>query len=275
MLWLVLLSPSSAQYTVSYTSDGFSVYSGGKVVYATTETPDYVDFTYHNEPFDMWYVIGHCIGDGNWNNSPEYVGTSMFPMKPDNGIMITQDPDGAFMSKGILRFSCYPLADATLGIKLIRKPGDWTEQWGISDDGSLVKDCLSGSIVVSESGFYTIELNTADDVLYIYRIGDTQTTYESICVRGSWDGWTADKPMTLCPMNGFESHIWKTEIESDGTISFKFKTPGGWDANWGGSIDDVFPYGNARNDGYDIRVPAGKWIVLFNDIDLSYAQVSK
>lgn len=164
-------SPSSAQYTVSYTSDGFSVYSGGKVVYTTTETPDYVDFTYHNEPFDMWYD----------------------------------------------------------------------------------------------------------------RIGDTQTTYESICIRGSWDGWSADKPMTLCPMvyniddNAVESHIWKTEIESDGTIEFKFKTPGDWETgtNWGGSIDDVFPYGNAWNDGYNIRVPAGKWIVLFNDIDLSYALVSK
>lgn len=218
---------------------------------------------------ELWYLIGGGIGDGKWTNSADAIGTSIYPMS-----LVDKYEYDKKTGKGELIFTGYL---TTEGFKLIKTPGDalWTDQWGMKD-GNLVKnDGGSGNITVPENGYYTIKLDTKSDKLTVEKLESTPTVYESICMSGSFNDWGNT---TMTPVNTTESvkannHIWVYTLDAtDGAKEVKFKLAptadsDGWGTNWGGS---AFPYGIGTNGGSNVPVPAGKYIVVFNDIDGCY-----
>ena len=207
----------------------------------------------------MWYLIGACIGDGNWSNSTEAIGTSIYPMSVVKDY--EYDPK---TGKGELTFTGYL---TTEGFKLIKTPGGWDDQWGMSDGNPVKNDGGSGNIVVEANGYYTVKLDTKNDKLTIEKAEITPTVYPSICMSGDFNEWS-DTPMTAVnTVEGVTNHIWSYILETPEGSNVKFKIPASWDSNWGNS---AFPYGIGSLNGDNIPVAAGKYIVVFNDIDGSY-----
>lgn len=210
---------------------------------------------------EMWYLIGSCIGDGKWSNSPAGIGTSLYPMS------IVKDYEyDKKTGEGELTFTGWLTPD---GFKLVKTPGGWDDQWGSSDGATtgVMNDGGSKNLCVPEAGYYTVTLDTKKDVLSVAKADITPTVYESICVTGDFNGCT-DTAMTPVNTVVANNHIWSFVLDATGgDTTAKFKIPGSWDTNWGG---DAFPYGIGSNGGDNIPVKAGKYIVVFNDIDGSY-----
>lgn len=74
-------------------------------------------------PIEMWYLIGACIGDGAWTNSPSAVGTSIYPMSIVDGYSYDKNT-----GQGELTFTGYLTPD---GFKLVHTlESTWPDQWG-------------------------------------------------------------------------------------------------------------------------------------------------
>lgn len=218
---------------------------------------------------EMWYLIGACIGDGKWTNTPEALGVSNFTMSIISGAKYNSNT-----GKGSLVFNGYLTTD---GFKIIRQRGDWNDQWGMNDGAFVFQDGGSGNITVAENGYYTVKLNNEENTVSIEPYdGAAPKVYESIAICGEFNGWDATNAMT--PFSTAEciaghNHLWSYTLEAPaGGTTAKFLTAGSWDTNWGGS---EFPYGVGVGNGANISVPEGTWIVTFNDVDGSYAFTAK
>lgn len=226
-----------------------------------TVNPYYIELS--DAPVEMWYLIGSCIGDGGWGS---VVGSSIYPLSIVNGYNYDKNT-----GKGELTFTGYFTPD---GFKLIRIPGSWDDQWGQGTSfGEFVKnDGGSGNITVPVAGYYTLTLDTKSDILKVEAADITPTVYESMNIAGDFNGWSEDQT-TMNPVNTADcmvghNHVWSYTIDATGgDTTCKFLQPG-WSPNWGAS---TFPYGIGVNNGDNIPVSAGKWVVTFNDIDGSYA----
>ena len=244
-------------------SVGGAYYCYSNVVKLTV-VPYYIKLT--DAPIEMWYLIGACIGDGGWTNSPSAIGTSIYPMSIVNGYSYDKNT-----GKGELTFTGYLTPD---GFKLVHTlESSWPDQWGQGASfGDFVKnDGGSGNITVPTAGYYTITLDTKNDVLTVEAADITPTVYSSMNIAGDFNGWAETDAMnavnTTDVMAG-HNHIWSYTIDATtGDTTCKFLQPG-WAPNWGAA---TFPYGIGTNNGANIPVTAGKWIVTFNDIDGSYA----
>lgn len=225
-----------------------------------TVKPQYVELT--DAAVEIWYLVGGCIGDGTWtNNGVENIGTSLIPLS------VVEDAEyDKSTGQGVLTYTGYFTTD---GFKLIKTPGSWTDQWGMSG-GYVKNDGGSGNITVASDGYYTVTLDTKNDVLTIVKADITPTVYEGMCVSGDFNNWS-DNAMT--PVNTLASyaghnHIWLYEIDATGgATTCKFKIPNSWATNWGNSY---FPNGVGVADGPNIPVSQGKWRVIFNDITGNY-----
>lgn len=220
---------------------------------------------------EIWYLVGDCIGDGSWgNNGVENIGVSLIPMSIVDGYEYNSTT-----GQGEIQFTGYFLAGK--GFKLIKTPGSWNDQWGNSAaagiDNPVKNDGGSSNLQVSASGYYSVKLNTATDVLTIEAV-DAPDIYH-IMMQGDFNGWTDVEMTPVNTVEGMNNHIWKYELDAtSGDTTAKFKVaPGeggsadGWGVNWGGT---GFPYGIGSNGGADIAVPAGRYNVIFNDIDGFY-----
>lgn len=230
-----------------------------------TIIPYYIMLT--DAPIEMWYLIGACIGDGAWTNSPSAVGTSIYPMSIVDGYSYDKNT-----GQGELTFTGYLTPD---GFKLVHTlESSWPDQWGQGASfGEYVKnDGGSGNITVPVAGYYTITLDTKADKLSIQAADITPTVYSSMNIAGDFNGWSETEG-AMNAVNTSESmighnHIWSYTIDAtSGDTTCKFLQPG-WAPNWGAT---TFPYGIGLNNGDNIPVAAGKWVVTFNDIDGSYA----
>lgn len=212
---------------------------------------------------ELWYLIGGCIGDGSWGAE---VGTAVIPMSPVEGAKY-DDATG----KGDLVYIGYFLSSQ--GFKIVKIPGQWADQWG-AEDGDFSKPFLKNDekegsdFKVPADGYYKISLNTKDNKMSIVATDTPAHTYNHMFISGDFNTWGVDTQMT--PVNtvaGVENHIWKYELDATGgdtTVKFLYD---GWAPNWG---DAGFPYGFGVNGGANIPVTAGKYIVVFNDIDGYY-----
>lgn len=194
---------------------------------------------------ETWYLVGSCIGDGSWGNSSfDNVGTSLFPLSRVSGTTIS--------------YTGYFTTD---GFKLIKTPGSWSDQWGQGANGYVKNDGGSGNITVPTAGYYTVTLNTMTDELTIEPADVTPADYE-VGMAGSFNGWSF-QAMTKCAGS---DHLWRFELEANGNEEAKFLIDG-WSVNWG-SKD--FPSGFGVQNGDNIPVERGKYIVVFNDITGGY-----
>lgn len=220
---------------------------------------------------ELWYLTGDCIGDGSWtNNGMEDIGVSLVPMSLIDGYEYD-----ATTGQGEIQFTGYFLAGK--GFKLIKTPGSWDNQWGNSAaagiDAPVKNDGGSSNLSVPTSGYYTVKLNTATDILTV-EAADEAPVYH-IQIQGDFNGWTDAAMTSVNTVAGMNNHIWKYELDATGgdtTAKFKI-APGeggsadGWGVNWGGSN---FPYGIGSNGGANIPVTAGHYNIIFNDIDGFY-----
>lgn len=214
---------------------------------------------------EMWYLIGSCIGDGKWTNTPEALGTSNFTMSIIDGAKYNSNT-----GKGTLTFTGYLTTD---GFKVIRLRGDWTDQWGMNDGVFVFQDGGSGNIVVAENGFYTVTLDTEKNEISMAAYEGTPTVYAGISLSGDFNSWGDTEMTAFSTVEGVENHLWSATLTSPaGGTTVKFKTTGSWDTNWGGT---GFPYGVGVGNGANISLPEGDWIITFNDIDGSYAFTAK
>ena len=194
---------------------------------------------------ETWYLVGSCIGDGTWGNSGlDNIGTSLFPL--------------AFIGDGKIAYTGYFTTD---GFKLIKTPGSWDDQWGQGTNGYVKNDSGSGNIAMPADGWYTVTLDYLNDVLTIEAASAPATTY-AVGMSGDFNGW-AFQAMEAC--TGSE-HLWKAELTATANVGVKFLIDG-WSVNWG---DSQFPTGIGTQNGPNIPVERGNYIVVFNDVTGGY-----
>ncbi len=211
---------------------------------------------------EIWYMIGGCIGDGSWGSG---IGTAVFPLSAVDGYDYDDDT-----GRGELTYTGYFTPDQ--GFKIVRVPGEWADQWGATD-GDITQprkkdaDGEGADFKVPSAGWYKITLNTQTDECKVEATDEPAHTYSHILISGEFNGWAENEEMT--PVNTVDlehNHIWTYTIESDVETKLKFLYDG-WSPNWGAT---GFPYGFGTNNGADIKVPAGKYTIIFNDIDGFY-----
>ncbi len=216
---------------------------------------------------ELWYLIGADICDGSWGAS---IGKSIIPMQT-----VSNNKYDSTTGQGEITWTGYLAGN---GFKLKNTPdNNWVNQWGQGDAfGTFVKnDGGSGNITVTEPGYYTVTLNTAQDILSIMKYESSVTDYSSICIAGDMynDGW-ADHAMTPCfSFDGAKNHDWYTTITVADGQGFKFKEAGSWDYNTGGPVSYTVAgdgYGYGTNNGDNISLAAGTYLVIYNDITRYY-----
>lgn len=228
-----------------------------------TVIPSYIELK--DAPVEMWYLIGSCIGDGAWSNNTNAIGSSIYPMSIDP----TFEYDKV-TGKGVLYFRGYLTTD---GFKLIQAPGSWDQQWGSSDGKTtgVKNDGGSQNICVPANGYYEIKLDTKNDELEIAPLEVTPTVYATMFIAGSFNDWSENademKAVNTVASVADHNHIWSYKLDaSNGPVEAKFLQPG-WAPNWGGA---GFPNGKGEENGANIPVAKGNWVVTFNDLDGTY-----
>lgn len=273
----LLISFAAVSFAVACSTDAsaqFYVYKGGEVVYSMPAgVADSISFT---EPVTktakMMYLVGFSVGDGSWVNTSDAVGTSLIPMSIVSGAEYNDQGEGSLIFYG------YFVAGNDGGFKIITTPGDWNDQWGVSGGFYAYRDGGSSNIQVSSDGYYSVKLNTQStgaDAIYILPMEMTPSVYTQICISGEFNSWTDTdmSPVSTASSMSGHNHLWKATVTAptEGT-QVKFKLVNDWSVNWG---DSSFPYGVGVNNGTNIPIPEGTWLVIFNDIDGSYSFFAK
>jgi len=233
--------------------------AGAQDVYSNVVTMDvkpyYIELA--DAPIELWYLVGAEIGSKAWDNSAGSVGIGLIPMYPVYG----NDYDAA-TGCGELEYVGY--FHAGQGFKLIKTPGSWDEQWGMSDGAFVMNDGGSGNIDVSEDGFYKITLNTASNVLKMdHYTPASSNIYAAISMPGAYQDWNVEDNFMEDFSTSVENHDWYLLNVTYSDTELKFAANMSWDVNWG---DVAFPYGIGVQNGSNIVVKAGTYNVFFNDI---------
>ena len=243
-----------------------SVNNGASYVYPIvsnvvkmTVAPYYMELK--NAAPELWYLIGGCIADGKWGST---IGTSIIPMS------IVKDFEyDKKTGKGETVFTGYFNED---GFKLKKTPDSWDDQWGSTSETALdpVMNDGGSKNFKPAAGYYTLKMDTKENTLTITKEDITPTVYDKMYIAGDFNGWDDKTEMTPVNvtdnMNG-HNHVWMYTLELTEKSGVKFLQPG-WSTHWGSK---EFPYGVGTDGGDNIEVPAGKYTVVFNDIDGSYS----
>ena len=206
---------------------------------------------------ELWYLVGECIGDGSWGNSADNIGKAIFPL-----MTLADETYDKVTGKGVISYTGF--FPGGKGFKLIKTPGDWNEQWGAGDAGYVKNDGGSGNITVAADGYYTVKLDTKNDVLTIDPYDGAPRAFTSMGMPGGYNGWDVNANlMTAFDTYGGENHAWSATFEAGEDGELKFAANGGWDFNWGAAS---FPYGQGTQNGANIPYAAGSYKVFLNDI---------
>ncbi len=150
----------------------------------------------------------------------------------------------------------------TTGEAKFRADDDWTVNWGATDFPMGVGVQGGDNIPVS-GAMYDITFNSETGE---YSFVSTSPTYASVGLIGSATpgGWDMDTDMMQDADN---PNLWTLEVTLvDGEA--KFRADDDWAANWG-SAD--FPVGIGVQDGDNIPVPAGEYVITFNSASGEYS----
>lgn len=216
---------------------------------------------------ELWYLVGECIGDGSWGNSADNIGKAIFPL-----MTIADESYDKVTGQGVISYTGF--FPAGKGFKLIKTPGDWNDQWGAGDAGYVKNDGGSGNITVPSDGYYTVMLDTKNDVLSIEPLlGASPRVFSTMGMPGGYNGWdVAANSMNAFNTYGGENHAWSATFEAGEDGELKFAADGGWDFNWGAAN---FPYGQGTQNGANIPYVAGSYTVFLNDITGQFMFVEK
>ncbi len=227
-----------------------------------TVKPYYINAS---EVYDIWYMVGNCIGSKEWANDATGIGVGLIPTYP------AYDTDGSFMA-GSMYVGYFPEGGQ---FKFVHVPGSWDQQLtftNVKNPGSFLsdEDGDNHNIGIKESGYYMILINGDGDIT-IQKYEKEATVYDMITLPGDYQEWKVeDNAMTpVSTMDNLINHDWfvKQTFAEDGGV--KFAANGGWDMSWGNATD--FPYGLGNQlENNNIKVPAGTYYIMFNDIMGTY-----
>lgn len=231
-------------------------------------TFDLIAGTYEIKPVSaapqIWYLIGNCIGDGSWGNSFDNIGKAIIPMayKGEKELVYT----GFFKAGGQFKF--------------VKTPGSWDEQMNyqnVVEGTDLVtdEDGNNHNIGIVEEGFYTITVNYAAETIAIAKADDQEPAeYEVLGMCGAFQDWKekeADDALWRLTKMENNDHVWFATFTFDTDTEGKFLTDWSWTVNWGAT---EFPTGIGVQNGSNIPITAGTYVVVFNDITGGYNFIS-
>ena len=204
---------------------------------------------------NIWWLVGDCIADGSWSNVSKPAGSSsMIPMLP-NGKANELVYEGYFPDGGNFLILS-PEAVGTWSGRMVRG-GNENGGQVITTDGSV------NNIIVNNSGYYRITLNTATNTVK-WEMMSPPMDYSSIGIPGYHNGWDTSATLMTPLSSGAHNHDWVASLTlTDSPYEFKFAANGWWDYNWG-SAD--FPFGVGVYNGQNIVGQRGTWYVYFNDM---------
>ena len=87
---------------------------------------------------------------------------------------------------------------------------------------------------------------------------------------GGFTGWGSD--VEMLPAESSNNHVWYVTYTFDEDTEGKFREIDNWDINWG---SELFPIGIGVQNGSNIEIKAGTYVVLFNDISGNYYFIQK
>lgn len=197
------------------------------------------------------------VGDFNgWSNDALGAAAGLIPMSLVDGFSYN-----TVTGAGDFTFTGY--FEAGLGYKLVLVPGSWDIQVGYDGTNLVFNDGGSGNISVAESGYYTLTANSESYTGTFEPADVNPAEHATMEFVGSFDNW-GESPILMTPLN--MKHVWYAEMTFAEDCEGKFRNDSSWSANWGG---DSFPYATAKS-GSNIRVLAGTYDVVFNDLDGNY-----
>lgn len=205
------------------------------------------------EPKPYWFV-GSFNG---WNNNATGAAAGLIPMS-----IVKDYQYDAATGAGAFTFIAY--LEVGGEYKLIGKPGSWDDQVGMKDGELVFNDPSSGNIIVSETGYYVVNVNTTDFTTSIEPATTTPAEQPAMEFVGSFEGWGAT-PVIMEPMG--LKHVWYARYTFAEDCEGKFRTDSSWATNWG-SKD--FPFGLGNPGGDNIMITAGTYDIIFNDATACY-----
>ncbi len=227
--------------------------------------PYYVELK--DAPIVLWYLVGNCIGEGDWSNSADKIGVSLIPLLPDPNAEFNK-VDGT----GIIVYAGYFPAGGQF--KMIKTPGSWDEQMNFTNvkgsDGIVSdEDGDNHNIGILNEGYYKIIVNTEKNEIEVTAI-EAAPEYGTITMPGKYQGWDASAN-AMTPMAGARVNEWMATITFDADANpslsdegMKFAN-GSWDVNWGND-NHSFPLGLGVQGQGNIHYKKGTYTVYFNDI---------
>lgn len=210
----------------------------------------------------LWFFVG--LADGAWSNSVAGLGKSIFPLSIQAGKKYNLSGDGEFVYTGYFK--------ASIGFKLIRDytSGSWAEQWGMTGSAYTYKS--GDNITVPADGYYTVTLNSIDNKMSIVASSATPASYTKIGMIGNMSDSNWDTDINMTAVESSNNHMWYTNYTFASDSECKFRANSDWGTNWGAA---TYPYGFGVGNGANIKVTAGSYTVIFNDIDGSYYFIKK
>ncbi len=222
--------------------------------------------------YDIWYMVGNCIGSKSWSNGGMTdIGYGLIPMYP------AYDTDGTFMAGGMY-VGYFPEGGQ---FKFVHVPGSWDEQLNytnVVNPGDFLsdEDGDNHNIGIKQAGYYMILVNIDGDIT-IEKYDKEPTVYDMISLPGAYQEWKPENDAmmavsTMADMN-LINHDWLADVTFAEDTELKFAANGAWDMSWGNATD--FPYGlGNQQEGNNIKVPAGKYYIMFNDIMGTYTFIA-
>ena len=100
-------------------------------------------------------------------------------------------------------------------------------------------------------------------------LGFPNMTHNSIGIIGAFNGWGDIEPMRKSTI---DPHLWDITHTFASDTELKFRIAPDWSVNWGAESNDTAEktYGKGKRDGANVKVKAGTYRILFNDIDVRY-----
>jgi len=158
-------------------------------------------------------------------------------------------------------------------LKFLGYQGKWAPQWGSNGSGGTAfrateADPDPGSFTVPAAGYYTVRMNLRNNAFSIAPFNASgATAYNSIGIIGAFNTWTDIVPMTKTTVN---PHIWTLDHTFAQDTELKFRIAEDWSANWGAEGDPEGLYGKGGKDKANLKVKAGSYRILFNDLTSEY-----
>lgn len=167
----------------------------------------------------------------------------------DSDTDMTQDPSNPHIWTATLT-----LAE---GLAKFRAGDAWDNNWG-GESFPSGYGTTGGADIAVPAGEYFIWFNDATGE-YAFMRANSQTPFSSVGILGTVapGQWDADTDLIKNPSNPYR---WSAIISLAEGVA-KFRADNAWDVNWGGA---AFPSGTSVQDGPNIPVPGGKYMIHFH-----------